>query len=79
MTSKIINYNFPICKNCINFIKSYKENDFIFSKCKKFGEKNLITGDIDYQYADICRESKRLCGLEGKYFFYKPKDIFCTC
>jgi hypothetical protein len=36
--------------------------------CEKFGNKNIITDKITYDYADLCRQSDTKCGEEGKYF-----------
>jgi hypothetical protein len=69
--AKIIkNMNFPSCKNCIYFKPSIYNNDFtsILSKCEKFGEKNIITDEITYNYADSCRNDDLKCGKEGIYF-----------
>jgi hypothetical protein len=37
-------------------------------KCKQFGEKNIITGEIENLYALTCRKDKSLCGLEARHF-----------
>jgi hypothetical protein len=42
------------------------------SKCKKFGEKDIITDEITYDYADSCRKYENKCGNEGKYFEQDP-------
>jgi hypothetical protein len=33
-----------------------------------FGETNLITGEIEYDYASMCRHDNTKCGIDGKYF-----------
>ena len=38
----------------------------------KFGEKNIITNEIKYDYVDLCRQSESQCGKEGKYFEEEP-------
>ena len=66
----IINENIPSCQNCI-YNKPYKySNEYTSSlnSCTKFGEKNILSGEIKYDYIDLCRKDKDKCGLEGKYF-----------
>lgn len=61
----IKNVNLPICKNC----KFYKPDPtYYLSRCEKFGEKNIFTGKITYDYASLMRNSESDCGQEGKYF-----------
>jgi hypothetical protein len=64
----IKNINIPSCRNCIYF-KPHALNDYIeLSKCQKFGDKDIISGKIDYDYADHCRKDDTKCGNEAKYF-----------
>jgi|688.fasta_scaffold641011_2 hypothetical protein len=62
------------CSNCIFFIKPtfrYPEVQSTFhGKCKQFGEKNIITGEIEQYNALKCRVDKSLCGIEAKHFIY---------
>ena len=70
-SNKIIkNANYPSCKNCIYYKPSIYNNDFVstFNKCQKFGEKNIVTDEISYTFADSCRNDDSKCGKEGKYF-----------
>lgn len=70
-SNKIIkNINYPSCRNCIYYKPNSFDNDFtsMVSKCEKFGEKNIITDEIRYNYADSCRDNESKCGKEGKYF-----------
>lgn len=71
--SKIINYNLPVCKNCMHFMKSKHMDDLSYGVCKLFGKKNIVTGEIKYKYADMTRMSNKLCGLNAKYFTHKVK------
>ena len=74
--SKIIkNIDIPSCKNCIYF-KQHKTIDSL-STCSKFGEKNIITDEIKYDFTDICRKDDEKCGFEGK-FFERDSDINLT-
>ena len=68
---KIIkNINIKSCRNCIHYKPSLYNNDFTspLAQCEKFGNKNIITDKITYNYADLCRENEELCGRNGKYF-----------
>jgi Pyruvate/2-oxoacid:ferredoxin oxidoreductase delta subunit len=71
----IKNINFPSCKNC-RFFKPYTSigSDFASSlaKCEKFGEKNILTDVITYDYASSCRISENMCGESGTYFEPEP-------
>ena len=64
----INNIGFPSCCNCIHYRPSiYSSNDPI-STCANFGEKDIITGEITYKYADVCRKDESACGHIGKYY-----------
>jgi hypothetical protein len=62
----IKNINVNPCKNCNYYKESYVYSEL--SKCKKFGEKNIVTNEIKYDYADSCRNNESKCGNEGNYF-----------
>jgi hypothetical protein len=62
----IKNINVNPCRKCIHFNSKY--GDSSLSKCEKFGEKNIISNEIKYDYADQCRKDDTKCGEEGKYF-----------
>ena len=53
------------CRNCIYY---NQHSNIELSKCKKFGEKNIISNEIKYDYAEGCRNDELKCGKEGKYF-----------
>lgn len=70
----IKNSDLPVCVNCIHFIEN-KMNypyDAVLSndlgKCKIFGKKDIVTGEIKYEYAELCRLNKEKCHLTGKYY-----------
>lgn len=63
--NKIKNFDNPSCKNCVNFIH---DGSYEFGKCKLFGDKNLVTNEINNDYANRCRDSEDKCGVTGKYF-----------
>ena len=71
-SEKIIkNINIPSCRNCIYYKPPYYSSDFSasYSKCDKFGTKDIITNKISYDdFADSCRRNEDKCGNEGKYF-----------
>jgi hypothetical protein len=73
----IKNGHFPACKNCIHYRPTIFSNDYTssISKCANFGNKDIITDQISYDFADSCRNDKNKCGLEGKYF-EKDKNVY---
>ena len=67
---KIIqNINLPSCRNCM-YYKPSTYNDFSSSlnRCEKFGTKDIISDEIDYDFASYCRKDEDKCGKDGKYF-----------
>ena len=58
----IKNSDMKICKNCVHFIKSDYETAPLLARCRKFGIKDIVDGDVQYYYADKCRNDERLCG-----------------
>ena len=77
----IKNTNVPICIECSNFIEHktnypYDDapNDIKYGKCKLFGKQNLVTGQIENEYASVCRISDNMCGESGKYFDDRNKE-----
>lgn len=65
----IRNINIPACRNCIY----YKPNiycAFISDKstCEVFGYKDIISGEIKYDFAHFCRNNEDKCGKQGKLF-----------
>jgi len=63
----IKNIDIPSCKNCIHFRQDNYMVDSL-SRCTKFGEKNIITDEINHDFANSCRKDEEKCGLEGKSF-----------
>ena len=76
LSSHIKDSDAPICANC-KFYKPSIYSDFYSdtAKCVKFGNKDIYTGDIHYDYVSSCRSNKEQCGLEGKLFEAEP-NIF---
>jgi hypothetical protein len=71
----IKNYNLPVCKNCIHFIehRSKYNNVNLLGKCKLFGEKDIITGIIEYEYVVKLRIDSSRCDINGNYYEEKNK------
>ena len=69
----------PTCANCVHFMKysyihsSRGDVNQELGKCKLFGEKNLVSGIITYDYASVCRISEKKCGIEGKHYEEKGR------
>jgi hypothetical protein len=42
-------------------------------KCGKFGEKDIISGEIIYDYAGFCRKKPELCGMNARYYTSKTE------
>jgi len=65
----IKNIHLPSCKNCIYYQPKYLNSEFSsMNKCEKFGEKDIVNGMINYEYANSCRKNESKCGKEGKYY-----------
>lgn len=61
----IKNNNIPACRNCKFFTPiNYNQFDSDMNRCAKFGEKNIITGEIDYEFVSSCRKNEEKCGFE---------------
>ena len=69
-SEKIIkNIDIKSCINCIYYKPSiYNDLTSPLSKCEKFGNKDIITDKITYDYVDLCRKDETKCGINGKYF-----------
>jgi hypothetical protein len=63
---KIRNLKYPLCKDC----RFYKKDEMHpqFSKCMFFGERDLVTGDIIYEFSKLVRMDDLKCGEKGDYF-----------
>ena len=69
----IRNLNHPACINCVHFITDHP-NNHVFAKCKLFGQMDIVTGSISYDYAKMCRENESKCGLNGSKYEEKGKN-----
>jgi hypothetical protein len=66
--------NLPSCINCVHFIKYDQSDKYTndLGKCSQFGKKNIISGEITYDYASLCRIDRDRCGQTGKYYVLLP-------
>lgn len=76
----IRNTDLPVCSNCSHFIQHENNypydavpSDKLYGRCKKFGEINIITGSIEYDFAKNCRDDNKKCGKDA-YIIKKYKD-----
>jgi hypothetical protein len=71
----IKNKEYPVCAQCCHFLSTdelWKVSPYSKqATCRLFGEKDVVTGVIDYKYATSCRSFDTLCGLDGKHFIKK--------
>ena len=66
---------FPACANCKHFIPyvspmlhSDKEVDIMYSKCRMFGFKDRVSGQIFNHFAYICRNDSSMCDKNGFHY-----------
>jgi len=71
---KIRSSDFPSCKNCIHYKPSPLNFDFTsgLNTCGNFGEKDIISDKIKYDYATDCRRNEEKCGVAGKEWREEP-------
>ena len=65
----IHNAQHPACVDCIYFSPE-KNQPLTLGQCTKHGSKNLITGEIFYDYATVNRHGG-ICGVDGLNFIKK--------
>ena len=79
LVTKSCNRNFSIkhadanlCINCVYHLNinpsSNPDFPYEFSKCMKFGAKDVVSGRVKYDFADLCRKDNSRCGEKGLYF-----------
>lgn len=77
----IKNIQYPFCVNCKHFMpeKYYYPDDpppdDKLGKCGLFGQVEIVTGSIEYDYAKHARNDIRRCGIKGSLFEGKEKKI----
>jgi hypothetical protein len=70
----IRNTKLPVCSRCLYFIEhknNYPYDELPsneFGRCKKFGEVNIVTGVVEYDYAKLCRGDSGKCGRYGSEY-----------
>jgi hypothetical protein len=79
VSSRIVNIEKPICALCVNFVasKSERYEDYGYEKvgkCGLFGNKDLVSGKIVYDYAIHCRTDKKKCSDNGVHFIKKYEN-----
>jgi hypothetical protein len=60
----------PICSNCLHFIETPEPTLRRYGRCKKFGDVNIVSGELKYELAKNCRDSID-CGLFGSEYIDK--------
>jgi hypothetical protein len=73
-STNIQNLTAPSCKKCVHMIPSKDIIQFSspYSRCKKFGVKDMVTDEINYYYASDCRKYTNTCGSAGSHFQLEP-------
>jgi len=70
----IRNDHIPNCKNCYYFERhELNKDNFDLGRCRMYGEKDIVSGEITYEYAVHCRKNDAQCGKEGIHFVEKEK------
>jgi len=64
-----------ICKDCRFFLES--GHNLVFAKCQATETLNLVTGDPEWAYCSIERNSTSpaRCGAEGRHFELNISDV----
>jgi hypothetical protein len=61
----------PVCCQCRYFRNSFL-GDPTLGKCTQFGHKNIVSGIITHEFAELCRKDPQQCGVNGTYFEKRP-------
>lgn len=71
-TSFIQNVEFPSCKDCVHYKpKPYSRilhDNSTYARCSLFGNKDVISGKVSFEYASVCRSSEVKCSINGNHF-----------
>ena len=74
----IRNTELPICSKCLHFIEHTNNYPYDpipcnkqYGRCKKFGQTNMITGEIEYDLAKNSRTDDNKCGRFGSEYTKK--------
>ena len=65
------------CKNCVYFRPVYETDGTLIainSRCAAIERFNLVSGEPDYWFATVIRESSlsTMCGSEGRLYVERP-------
>ena len=66
----IQNIKSPICNTCKYYkpFTIFKNSDNLkYSLCMRYGEKNIITGEVKFEFAGNVRKDEKKCGSNGIY------------
>jgi hypothetical protein len=81
VTPLIRNPQDKVCAQCKFFSKIVTYHDVVGDNdyvgiCERFGEKNVVTGEIQYKSAIVRRSDNDLCKTNGLYFvlYEETKD-----
>ena len=58
----------PVCKDCKFFIPFENKEQYTLGRCMLFGKKNIVSGEITHEFADVCRISSNKCGYNGTFY-----------
>lgn len=62
------------CVTCKHFIRDDPAIDARLGKCRLFGEMDMVSGVVRYNFAANCRQFDEECGVKAQY--YEPADPF---
>jgi|1048.fasta_scaffold30582_2 hypothetical protein len=71
---RILQHQPHVCVNCAHFIPHEQNypynprNNELYGKCALYGKRNVVSGRVIHQYADICRSDDKMCGIDGKNY-----------
>lgn len=73
-TPIVKNGNILSCRNCIHYKPFDLSKEFAgyLNECTKFAEKDIVTGKITNEFANVCRRDENMCGKYAKYFEEEP-------
>ena len=64
--------NYKLCKDCKFFLPTMYGGKFDIGRhmgrCSLYGKINLVTGEIEHEYASIVRSMDSMCGINGTHF-----------
>lgn len=60
------------CVTCKHFIRDHPAIDPRLGKCKLFGEMDMVSGLVRYDFAMDCRLYDEKCGAKAQY--YEPLE-----